>query len=573
MIEQMKSTSFKPTNDEAWREVAVKSLRGKPFSDLITQTNEKIDIQPLYTKEQIEQNSDLKTSIKRVRQANQTAKDSGDWTIAQQTYAKTGEEFLQLVKESLSRGNEAIVYIGTQPLTWEEKQLKALAELAQQYPIYAFDVKKEDSFLSLFDYISEENKKSVHGAVSGEQLDVLSGFENVRTICADVIKAHHDGADAVSELALVLAQAAEEALEFTDFSQLEERFFVRFAIDTHFFMEVAKIRAFRVLWQTLSKAYGHEESRSVPVFSENSLRTYSKLDPYVNLLRAGNEAFSAVIGGTDMLTVHPHNVLTGVTESSARYARNIQLVIKEETYVNKVIDVSGGSYYVETLTSELVEKAWLFFQEIESLGGYKKYVTSGQLEERLKQRYETRMKQVMHNETSLIGTNVYADLTTEPEEVKDGLEVEHRLAQPFEDLRDYFLNKQPKVVLLTFGELKDFKPRADFVGGFLATGGIKAEWSPAFSTVGEGVTWIKENDFDYGVICISAKETETVMGELVKQLPNDQWIDVAGRYDEAIEKNWLEAGLSGFIYQGQDRVAKLTAIKNKWEEVIGNEEA
>ncbi len=102
------------------------------------------------------------------------------------------------------------------------------------------------------------------------------------------------------------------------------------------------------------------------MMATTSLRSYSKLDPYVNLLRAGNEAFSAVLGGADVMTVHPHDILTGPSDSSIRFARNIQLVIKEETHVDKVIDPAGGSYFIETLTAELVEKAWALFVDIEA---------------------------------------------------------------------------------------------------------------------------------------------------------------------------------------------------------------
>src|SRR5699024_927796 len=149
--------------------------------------------------------------------------------------------------------------------------------------------------------------------------------------------------------------------DYRSFTQFENKFFARFAIDTQFFMEIAKLRAFRILWQTFAEAYGHDKASRVPVISETSLRSFSKLDPYVNLLRAGNEAFAAVLGGTDVLTVHPHDVLTGVTSSSLRLARNVQLVIKEETLVNKVVDPAGGSYFLETIKKQLVEKAWDFF--------------------------------------------------------------------------------------------------------------------------------------------------------------------------------------------------------------------
>ena len=128
-------------------------------------------------------------------------------------------------------------------------------------------------------------------------------------------------------------------------------------------------------------------------------------------MRAGNEAFSAVLGGADVITVHPHDVLTGTTPASIRYARNVQLVIKDETLVDKVLDPSGGSYFIETLTNELVEKAWELFVEIDEAGGYKAYVESGKLEQRLKAQSLDFAEDVSTGTKSLIGTNIYADLS------------------------------------------------------------------------------------------------------------------------------------------------------------------
>src|SRR5699024_5986733 len=118
---------------------------------------------------------------------------------------------------------------------------------------------------------------------------------------------------------------------------------------------------------------------------------------------------------------------------------------------------------------------------------------------------------------------------------------------------------------LTFGELKDFKPRADFVKGYLATGGIDVEYSPAFEAVKEGQDWIKTAEFDYGVICVSPKDTEKVLNELINDLPKDKIIDVAGKYDQENAKKWQNSGITDFIYKGQNQIKKLNSIKQNWE--------
>jgi len=562
MITKMKTQQFNQVNDAHWREVAVESLRGLPFEKLITKTLEGIDIQPLYTKEQTKE--DLGARQGELLNSIRAGKTSSDWTVAQRTYTTDGSQFVKEVKEAIDKGNEAIVYDGRQEVTWSDADLAALAELAILYPVYALNVSEEDSFIKMYDLIEEQDRKKVTGAFIGAG-ELPEGFHLVRTAVADTTEAHLKGADIVTELALTLAQAAELISDYRSFTQFENQFFARFAIDTQFFMEIAKIRAFRVLWQTFANAYGHEKASRVPVYSETSLRSFSKLDPYVNLLRAGNEAFSAVLGGTDILTVHPHNVVADITPAGIRHARNIQLVIKSETYVDYVIDPAGGSYFVDSLTNEMVEKAWDLFLEIEDLGGYSAYVSSGELEKKLAALYDERLLALSKREASLIGTNVYANLEDDLSDVET-LSVANRLASTYEDLRKSFSESQPKTVLLTFGQLKDFKARADFVAGVLATAGIKAEQSPAFASVDEANEWIAENEFDYGVVCVHPNETEAVMDQLTANFPKDKWIDVAGKYDEATETKWEEAGVAGYIYQGQDQLEKFAYIAKRWKE-------
>src|SRR5699024_6757596 len=121
------------------------------------------------------------------------------------------------------------------------------------------------------------------------------------------------------------------------------------------------------------------------------------------------------------------------------------------------------------------------------------------------------------------------------------------------------------VVLLNFGALKDFKPRTDFVTGFLAAGGVETTWSPAFATVDEGVKWVNENEFDYGVICASAKETEAFVDAFLEHFPGNKQIDVAGKYEEQMMQRWQEKGLKGSVYKGQDQLEKLHALKSLFE--------
>lgn len=553
-IHTMKSTTFEQVDFEQWKEEAIRSLKGKPLESLMTKTLEGIDLQPLYTRESF---------VEGVR----VTKQQTGWIIAQQTHATNGQQFVTELKNSLDRGNDAIVYDGTQPFDWDESSLREIAQLMTNYPIFITNTKQEDSFLKAFTFVDEANRAAVKGAIVVSEWTLPEGFTNLRTSGADTWPAHHDGADAVTELALALAQAAQYMEQQETFTHFAEDFFVRFAVDTHFFMEIAKFRAFRVLWQAFSAAYGVTDAPSIPLLATTSLRSYSKLDPYVNLLRAGNETFTAVLGGADVMTVHPHDVLTGPSESSVRFARNIQLVIKEETHVDKVIDPAGGSYFIETLTAELVDKAWALFVEIEAVGGYEAFMANGGLAALLEQRRD----EVAKGKQSLIGTNVYADVTATDFADWSGIEVEGRLAEPFEHLRSLFSQKQPRTVLLTFGALKDFKLRADFVAGFLATGGIQCEWSPAFEDSQAAQVWLANEQVDYVIVCATPDMTESIMETLLKGRPKNILLDVAGKYEPAMAQQWLDAGLNGFLFAGQNKVDKLVAIHTAWKGGVDGE--
>ncbi|HEX5564176.1 MAG TPA: methylmalonyl-CoA mutase family protein, partial [Sporosarcina sp.] len=459
------------------------------------------------------------------------------------------------------KGNEAIVYDGQQPFDWNDDQLQSLSSIIEKFPVFLFNVRNDDPILRAFDFVHHEVRESVTGIIQVADWTVPVGYNKLRTAGADLWKIHHGGADAVTELAIALSEASRIASSFESFQAFADNFFVRFPIDTHFFMEIAKLRAFRVLWQAFAQAYAIDEPPFIPVFAVTSLRSFSKLDPYVNLLRAGNETFAAILGGADVIQAHPHNMLTGPNASSIRYSRNMQLVLKEEAHVEKVLDPAGGSYFIEQLTEELVEKSWKLFLEIESKGGIDKFLESGRLQENLLQlQYETAT-----GKRALIGTNVYAELTTTNFDDWSGMNSTARLAEPFEKLRQSFSEKQPKTVILTFGKLKDFKPRADFVTSFLASGGIKSRWSPAMESIEQAVEWLDNEKPDYAIICGNDEIVSAVMESLLEKLPADIMLDVAGKIDEKTFHKWEQLGLDGMIFNGQNKIEKLQGVLTSWQ--------
>lgn len=550
-IDNMRNTTFDNADFQQWKNLAVQSLKGKPYEKLMTSTYEGITLQPLYY-ENVKSENTL---------AIQQMKGNCGWTIAQQTFAENGNAFLEQLESSLERGNESIVYDGTASIAWTEEELIRLSSHFTNYPVYLFNTRSEDPILRAFDFVHHEVRQEVQGIVQTEDWTIPVGFDNVRTAGVDLWKIHHEGADAVTELAVALSQASKLATNSASFQSFVKNFYVRFAVDTHFFMEIAKLRAFRILWKAFSKAFDVDETPSIPVFAVTSIRSFSKLDPHVNLLRAGNETFAAILGGGDIIMTHPHNILTGPNASSIRYSRNIQLVLKEETHVEKVLDSAGGSYFIEKLTNELVEKAWNLFLEIENDGGADILLKKDALQKQL----DKRKKELAIGKKNLIGTTAYADLINTNFDDWSGIEAVHRLAEPFEVLRKQFNNDQPKTIVLTFGLLKDFKPRADFVTSFLATGGIHSKWSPIFNATEQAVEWIKREEPDYVIVSALDETVTVIMDELLDQLPKEIIIDVAGKYNEEIEQKWKEKGLNGTIFNGQDKIDKLQSIYDLWK--------
>ena len=552
---KMKDIQFQTASYEQWKEEAIKALKGKPFESLFTKLAEDVTLSPLYTQETLVDKigDELEKQIATIR----SLKSSEGLQAAQQIYGDTSEQFFSNLEDSIERGNNCLTIDARTNFEWNDTNLEKLATYLVQNPFKFIIQNKNDSLLQVFNKI--ENKEKVQGFIISESPIELDGFENVRTVSANTVTYHYEGANAVQELAIALAIAAKE-IKDGDFEQFSKNFFVNFAIDTQFFVEIAKLRAFKVLWKAFASAYGVSNPVAIPVVAENSLRSYSKLDVYVNLLRAGNEAFSGLIGGADYFTVHPQDVLSKPTDKSIRIARNVLLVLKEESHVENVLDPAGGSYFLETLTAEFVEKAWALFLEIEEFGGFDAYSEAGKLQEIIEKVYNDRLKAVETRKQSLIGTNIYANPVDElPAETNEAFASIKRLAIPFEQLREKYSAAQPKIAILTFGKLKDFKPRADFVAGFFATAGVSPEQSGEILTVEDAKEWLQNAKYDYVIVAAKDEDTKELVPTLLSVKPENLILDAAGKYKDE-EAEWLEKGLNGFIFAGQNIVEKLNEV-------------
>ena len=545
-ITKMKSIKFPKASYDDWKVEAVHSLKGKSFDQLTTPTFEGIQLQPLYTEEH------LKKSLNYAEMISSSKQDS-KWMIAQPAVATSAHEFLQKTVDQLSRGNDMIVYLSsTASFEWSSEELNQLKDLIKKHPFY-FSVENEnDSILRVFSLLSKEELQVVTGYVKGISIPSVNMLVSTSEI-------HYAGGTAIHELTSALLSFAKIAENTPDFSS---SLAVQFSVDTNFFMEIAKLRAFRVLWNAFISAYGVNET-NIPLFASTSLRSYSKLDDTVNLLRAGNAAFSAVLGGADALMVYPHDVLTGSTVTSERIARNVQLVIREETMISKFIDPSSGSYYIESLTSDLVRESWALFIKIQSM---EETSRENYLMDLVHEVHSKRKKALSTRKASLIGTNMYANPSdiVSPSVTNEDVD---RLAVPFENLREKFQTNSLKSAVVSFGLLKEVKPRADFVQGFLQAGGLNPLMSPVFEKVEDAWHWLKKNEIAYAVVAAKDGLTKEIMPSLLERKSNDMFLDVAGKFEE--ETTWKERGLNGSIFAGQDIIAKMQELVH-WNEAGGH---
>jgi methylmalonyl-CoA mutase len=309
-------------------------------------------------------------------------------------------------------------------------------------------------------------------------------------------------------------------------------------------MEIAKFRAFRLLWSRVLAAFGDANLAGAATAHARTARfDKTALDPHVNMLRATTETLSAVLGGVDSVQVGAFDeVLASSDDFSRRIARNIALMLAEEFNFSEVVDAAGGSWLVEKVSDDLARKSWALFQEIEKKGGFVVGLTSGEIQKLLAAAGAEKRKQVDTRRLAILGTNLFPNLREKPnpapvvhsstalpggapEVLKltgrdwagrlakavvaaekgapldalsealvpavEGATVKPvqiwRAAEGFEALRaiaDRYAaasGQRPRVFLAKFGPVKQHKPRADFSAGFFAVGGFEAVGKEAFT--------------------------------------------------------------------------------------------
>ena len=298
-------------------------------------------------------------------------------------------------------------------------------------------------------------------------------------------------------------------------------------VSENYFMEIAKFRAARLLWAQIVKQYEPKNDCACKMIINATTSTYNQtlFDSYVNLLRSQTEAMSAALGSVHSMVVTPFDApYEEATDFSERIARNQQLLIKEESHFDRIVDPSAGSYYIEHLTDALAQEAWKIFLKVEEEGGFLAAVKAGTVQDDINATNVKRHGDAAKRKEFLLGTNQFPNFTEKSEGKKakacgcccgHAEEEEHpfkaisstRLAADFEDLRIHTEEtKVPTAFMLTIGNLAMRQARAQFSCNFLACAGYKVIDNLGFKTVEEGVDAALEAKADIVVICSSDDE-------------------------------------------------------------------
>ena len=338
---------------------------------------------------------------------------------------------------------------------------------------------------------------------------------------ASAIEAHEQGATAVQDVAYVLAQGADRLAAGLAVTTLG------FAVGSNHFMEIAKLRAARLLWPEVAAAFG--ASGTVRIHARTAGENKTRYDASVNMLRVTTEALSAVFGGCDSLTITPCGF-------DPHLAANVQRILREESHLDKVLDPGAGSYYIETLTNLVATEAWALFQQIERAGGWAACRASGAVDAALAAAREAKEKAVASRRRVLVGTNNYPNLQergpADDWAPGDGW----RLAEPFEAIRRRTerhaarSGRTPRVLLLERGDLKMRKARVAFSFNLFGCAGFDIVSSDTLE------------DADLVVLCSADAEYLALAREVVPQASVP--VVVAGNPKDQIEA-LTSAGVAG----------------------------
>ncbi len=468
---------FPPPSYEDWLKAIEKMLKGGSFEKkLVTKTYEGIRLQPMYRRQDTDNLAHIHSLpgfAPYVRGNRASGYLTESWAIAQELPYSTPSEMNEALRTDIERGQNAVNLVldrataagidadvaPAEDVGHQGTSLSSLNDLATaldgidlaQMPILVQAGSAAVPLAALLiAHLQNQGvaPESLHGSIQYDPLGTLalegalpyaleSAYDrmaaltgwaakhapHVQTITVNGHPYHNGGGSAVQELAFGLATGVTYLRAMQDrglaIDTVAPHVLFSFSLGSNFFMEVAKLRAARLLWASIVKAFGGSDAaQKVAIHVRTSAYNKTIYDPYVNMLRTTTEAFSGVLGGCDSMYISPFDTVVRIPDFfSRRVARNTHIVLEQECNLNKVIDPAGGSWYVEHLTDALAQESWKLFQEIEKQGGLFPALQAGFPQQEVARVAAERAKNIALRKDVFVGTNLYPNLKEKPAEV------------------------------------------------------------------------------------------------------------------------------------------------------------
>lgn len=591
-------SEFPPVSTEEWESVIQRDLKGADYErKLVWKTDEGFRVAPYYRAENLKDIDYLESLPGEFPYTRGGQVKDNDWDIVQ-----------EISEEDLTKANRIAVEAvakGATSVTLSVKKVNTLADM--ETLLHGLDLNKVGvqfhhavayiPVVKLFKEFIESkgfDKNSIHGCIHfdavvyflkktkfyrsqeedmGEVVELLkltADMPNFAVVNVNALALHNAGATLVQEMGYGLAIANEYLSFATDhgfaIDDVAGKIWLTLSVGGYYFMEIAKLRAIRLLWSTMVEQYKPASDKACQLYVNTVASTWNKTiyDPYVNMLRSTTEGMSAAIGGADSIALKPFDVAYKEPDDfSNRINRNVQILLKEESYFNRVVDPAAGSYYVENLTNALAEHAWALFQDVEKAGGVIAQIADGTVKAEIEKSCQKRDMDIATRRYVLLGTNQYPNTN---EMMADKVERRcdcdapglraYRGAAAFEEIRlatERFAAKagrRPKVYLLKMGNLAMLQARAGFATNFFGCAGYEIVDAPIADTVENGVKAALAAQPDIIVICSSDEEYATFgveAAKLVKAQKPDCFFIVAGNPAESIDA-LQQAGTDDFIH-------------------------
>ena len=570
---------FPEVSTAEWESAIARDLKGADYEKrLIWHSEEGLAVKPYYRAEDLKDlaRMDAAPGAFPYRRGTRT---TGDWQIREEIDAADVKGANRAALAAVAAGAEGITFSGL--LIERADELDALLANLDEIPVH-FERADERLLGLLIGWLG--NGRSAARVSSG--CDATASVDFAARVIGDApdgfvpFTIHGEafeeaGGTAVEEVGFTLAAGvdflaaieergveAERATAALEFS---------FAMGSRTFFQIAKLRAFRMVWARAIESFGGTHSGSRARIAAHTSRWNKTIyDPHVNILRATTEAMAAVLGGADSVTIAPFDACyKQPDEASRRLARNTQLLLKHEAWMGRVADAGGGSYFIEELTDFLAREGWKRMQEIETRGGYRKAQAGGLIARTLGRSMAAREKAVALRRRVLVGTNQFAN----PAERALGrveaarMRETRRGAQPYEEMRlrterhAALTGLTPRVLLAEIGDVKMRTARSTFAANFFACARFETV-TRRFRKAAE----IAAAEEDLIVLCSANAEYAAITKELMaklKELGQTTPVIVAGTPEDA--EKLVAMGIADFVHVRSNHVEVLT----KWQERMG----